>query len=171
MATTTPKKKINEDSPERGLITKEEAEPTVAFGKPPPLPPVLGPLVALSLLETWSSRDGDDDWCVMWSYVICCTFAVTCMYKCIIYRLLLRTVLSFTWKRSLECKWECWMLSQVIERWNSTYWCSLLELAWRKAPKIKCKLLAGMSISHEDYLGALPKRMCEQCTVKSDSLE
>lgn len=61
MATTTPKKKINEDSPERGLITKEEAEPTVAFGKPPPLPPVFGPLVALSLLETWSSRDGDDD--------------------------------------------------------------------------------------------------------------
>lgn len=48
MATTIPKKKINEDSPERGLITKEEAEPTVAFGKPPPLPPVLGPLVAIS---------------------------------------------------------------------------------------------------------------------------
>lgn len=61
VATTTPKKKINEDSPERRAGTKEEAEPTVAFGKPPPLPPVLGPLVALSLLETWSSRDGDDD--------------------------------------------------------------------------------------------------------------
>lgn len=30
-------------------------------------------------------------------------FCSDMLYKCIIYRLLLRTGLSFTWKRSLEC--------------------------------------------------------------------
>jgi hypothetical protein len=36
-------------------------DPIVAFSKPPPLPPVFGPLIALSLFEMWSSHDGDDD--------------------------------------------------------------------------------------------------------------
>lgn len=61
VATSTPKKQVNVDATEGASITKEKAEPIVAFGRPPPLPPVLGPLVALSLLETWWSCDGDDD--------------------------------------------------------------------------------------------------------------
>ncbi|KAK3227839.1 hypothetical protein Dsin_007733 [Dipteronia sinensis] len=61
LATSTPKKHANNDATEGEPITKVKAEPIVAYSKPPPLPPVIGPLVALSLLETLSSRDGDDD--------------------------------------------------------------------------------------------------------------
>ncbi|TXG50555.1 hypothetical protein EZV62_023079 [Acer yangbiense] len=61
LATSTPKKHVNNDSTEGVPITKVKAEPIVAYSKPPPLPPVIGPLVALSLLETLSSRNGDDD--------------------------------------------------------------------------------------------------------------
>ncbi|KAK7860688.1 hypothetical protein CFP56_033180 [Quercus suber] len=61
VATSTPKKRGNNNSGEEGPVTKEKNDPIVAFSRPPPLPPVLGPLVALSLLETWSSRDSNDD--------------------------------------------------------------------------------------------------------------
>ncbi|KAK0587272.1 hypothetical protein LWI29_020309 [Acer saccharum] len=61
LATSTPKKHANNDSTEGVPITKVKAEPIVAYRKPPPLPPVIGPLVALSMLETLSSRDGDDN--------------------------------------------------------------------------------------------------------------
>ena len=65
-STSTLKREGNNDFREQGTITNEKIDPIVAFSKPPPLPPVLGPLVALSLLEAWWSRDSNDDWQVMW---------------------------------------------------------------------------------------------------------
>lgn len=59
-AASMPKKQIDNDVGE-GQIMKEKADPIVALSKPPPLPPVLGPLVVLSLLETCFSRDSSDD--------------------------------------------------------------------------------------------------------------
>ncbi|GKV23160.1 hypothetical protein SLEP1_g32925 [Rubroshorea leprosula] len=60
--TTTPKKLVeNNDSKEAGAISNGKTDPIVAFSRPPPIPPFLGPLVALSLLEMWSSRDSDDN--------------------------------------------------------------------------------------------------------------
>jgi hypothetical protein len=61
VATSTPKKQGNNNPGEEGPITKEKNDPIVALSRPPRLPPVLGPLVALSLFDTWSSRDGNDD--------------------------------------------------------------------------------------------------------------
>ncbi|GAU20622.1 hypothetical protein TSUD_230360 [Trifolium subterraneum] len=61
LATSTPKKQENNESGEMGLATKEMADPIVAYSRPPPLPPVIGPLVALSLLDTWWNRSRDDD--------------------------------------------------------------------------------------------------------------
>ncbi|KAJ1416131.1 hypothetical protein SESBI_17653 [Sesbania bispinosa] len=62
LATSTPKKQENNESGEMGLATnKEMIDPIVTFSRPPPLPPVLGPLVALSLLEAWWNRPTDDD--------------------------------------------------------------------------------------------------------------
>ncbi|CBI34376.3 hypothetical protein AAG906_034028 [Vitis piasezkii] len=60
-STSTLKREGNNDFREQGTITNEKIDPIVAFSKPPPLPPVLGPLVALSLLEAWWSRDSNDD--------------------------------------------------------------------------------------------------------------
>ncbi|XAR70262.1 hypothetical protein NMG60_11027051 [Bertholletia excelsa] len=61
-ATSVPKKQSNntlgEEAPK---IRNEEADPIVAFGRPPLLPPVMGPLVVLSLFQTWSSQDSNDD--------------------------------------------------------------------------------------------------------------
>ncbi|KAK3016208.1 hypothetical protein RJ639_006210 [Escallonia herrerae] len=54
----TPKKQSNQDV---GVITMEKADVIAALSKPPPLPPVVGPLVALSLLQAWSSRDHSDE--------------------------------------------------------------------------------------------------------------
>ncbi|GAV76119.1 hypothetical protein CFOL_v3_19594 [Cephalotus follicularis] len=62
LATSTPKKEGSNDSRDGGSMTNEKTDPIVAFGKPPPsVPPVLGPLVALSLLQTWSGRDCDNE--------------------------------------------------------------------------------------------------------------
>ncbi|KAI4326911.1 hypothetical protein L6164_019430 [Bauhinia variegata] len=61
VATSAPKKQEDNKSDKGGLVTKEKMDPIVTFTRPPPLPPLLGPLVAISLLETWSSRDTDDD--------------------------------------------------------------------------------------------------------------
>ncbi|KAM1025022.1 hypothetical protein ACFX14_038120 [Malus domestica] len=61
LVSSTPKKLGNNDNGEGGIVTKEKTEPMVAFSRPPPLPPVFGPLLLLSLLETWSSRDSNDD--------------------------------------------------------------------------------------------------------------
>ncbi|XP_025015875.1 uncharacterized protein LOC112537570 [Ricinus communis] len=60
VATITPKKHENNDFGE-GRRLNEKTDPIVAFSRPPQLPPVFGPLVALSLFEMWSSHDGDDD--------------------------------------------------------------------------------------------------------------
>lgn len=61
VSTTTPKKLENKESQGGTISPAEKTEqPLVAFSKPPPLPPFLGPLVALSLLETLYSRDGDE---------------------------------------------------------------------------------------------------------------
>ncbi|GLU05845.1 hypothetical protein SLE2022_229220 [Rubroshorea leprosula] len=57
----TQKQLQNNDFKEGGAVSKEKTDPIVAFSRPPPLPTFLGPLVALSLLETWSSRDSDDN--------------------------------------------------------------------------------------------------------------
>ncbi|KAJ9147973.1 hypothetical protein P3X46_030073 [Hevea brasiliensis] len=61
VATSTPKKQKNNDSGEGRRVLNEKTDPIAAFSRPPSLPPVLGPLVALSLFEMWSSHDGDDD--------------------------------------------------------------------------------------------------------------
>lgn len=60
VGTMVPRKQTNEDASET-RIQKEQAEPLVAFSKPPPLPPVLGSVVALSMLELWNKRDNNDD--------------------------------------------------------------------------------------------------------------
>ena len=58
-----PRKQANDDAAAEGSMLKAEAnpDPTVAFRRPPPLPPVLGALVALSLLDSWLKRDSSDD--------------------------------------------------------------------------------------------------------------
>ncbi|KAK3429234.1 hypothetical protein EUGRSUZ_E00650 [Eucalyptus grandis] len=59
LTSSTPLKRGKSDS---GMPDpREKTEPIVAFSRPPPMPPVLGPLVLLSLFETWNSRDGNDD--------------------------------------------------------------------------------------------------------------
>lgn len=62
LATSTPK---NQEKNEMELATKEMIDPIVAYSRPPRLPPVIGPLVALSLLDTWWNWSSDDDgkWC------------------------------------------------------------------------------------------------------------
>ncbi|XWS48893.1 hypothetical protein CRYUN_Cryun13aG0115800 [Craigia yunnanensis] len=60
VATSTPRKSKNNDS-KGGSVRNDQTEPIVSFSKPPLQPPLLGPLVALSLLETWFRRDGDDN--------------------------------------------------------------------------------------------------------------
>lgn len=58
VATSTPKKQTSNDIGAEGKkIANDKVDPIVAFRKPPPLPPILGPFVALSLLETWYSND------------------------------------------------------------------------------------------------------------------
>ncbi|XP_071730712.1 uncharacterized protein [Rutidosis leptorrhynchoides] len=56
VATVTPKK-VNDDNFAKEKMKKVEVDPIVTFSKPPPVPPVLGPLVLLSLWETWSTSD------------------------------------------------------------------------------------------------------------------
>lgn len=56
----TPRKQTNEDA-RVAHIQKVKTEPIAAFSKPPPIPPALGPLVVLSLLELWNKRDNNDD--------------------------------------------------------------------------------------------------------------
>jgi len=54
LTTSTPKKQEeNEASKTRIKL----ADPIVAYSKPPPLPPVIGPLVVLSLLGSTDERD------------------------------------------------------------------------------------------------------------------
>lgn len=60
VGTMIPKKQANDDAGE-AQMKAENIEPLVAFSRPPPIPPFLGPLVALSLLESWSRRDSNDD--------------------------------------------------------------------------------------------------------------
>ncbi|GAB4834448.1 hypothetical protein Ancab_032704 [Ancistrocladus abbreviatus] len=43
------------------MNANENADPIVAYSRPPPLPPFVGPLVALSLVETWLRSDSNDD--------------------------------------------------------------------------------------------------------------
>ncbi|CAG7887405.1 unnamed protein product [Brassica rapa] len=59
--TIVPKKPGNENNGERETMKKieESVEPLVAFSRPPPFPPFIGPLVMYSLLQSWSSRDED----------------------------------------------------------------------------------------------------------------
>ncbi|KAI8546296.1 hypothetical protein RHMOL_Rhmol07G0106100 [Rhododendron molle] len=58
LATSTPKKQTSNDIGAEGKrITNDRVDPIVAFSKPPPLLPVLGPFVALSVVESWYSDD------------------------------------------------------------------------------------------------------------------
>ncbi|KAL4565494.1 hypothetical protein LXL04_029592 [Taraxacum kok-saghyz] len=57
VATVTPKKVKDDGFEKKEEMKKEEIDPIVTFSKPPPVPPVLGPLVFFSLWETWSTRD------------------------------------------------------------------------------------------------------------------
>ncbi|KAE8647849.1 hypothetical protein Csa_000256 [Cucumis sativus] len=52
---------MKNDSEGESVVTKEKADPIAAFSRPPPLPPLLGPLAVFSLLETYLSPDGNDD--------------------------------------------------------------------------------------------------------------
>ncbi|GJN26659.1 hypothetical protein PR202_gb14608 [Eleusine coracana subsp. coracana] len=57
MMTVTPQRHEKENSSSESAITKDEnVEPLVAFGRPPPLPPVLGPLVAFSFFQMGLSK-------------------------------------------------------------------------------------------------------------------
>ncbi|KAL0408155.1 UNVERIFIED_CONTAM: hypothetical protein Sradi_1749900 [Sesamum radiatum] len=60
VGTVTPRKGTNDNAGE-ACVEKEKAEPIVAFSRPPALPPFLGTLVALSVLESWTKRDSSDD--------------------------------------------------------------------------------------------------------------
>uniref|UniRef100_A0A0D9W8H8 Uncharacterized protein n=2 Tax=Leersia perrieri TaxID=77586 RepID=A0A0D9W8H8_9ORYZ len=60
MTITTPQKHGMENNSNESVLAKDEnTEPLVAFSRPPPLPPVLGPLIVLSLFNT--SSGGDED--------------------------------------------------------------------------------------------------------------
>ncbi|KAL3609871.1 hypothetical protein D5086_000891 [Populus alba] len=61
VVTSTPKKQGSNASVQEELVPNEKTDPIVSFSRPPPLPPVLVLLIALSLFEMWSSHDGDDD--------------------------------------------------------------------------------------------------------------
>ncbi|PRQ17609.1 hypothetical protein RchiOBHm_Chr7g0196851 [Rosa chinensis] len=61
VVTSTSNKQGNSNYGEAGLVTKEKTDPIVVFSRPPPLPPVIGPLLVLSLLEASWSRNNDDD--------------------------------------------------------------------------------------------------------------
>ena len=61
VANSTRKKQEGNASAETVLVPNEKMDPIVAFSRPPPLPPVFGPVIALSFFEMWSSHDGDDD--------------------------------------------------------------------------------------------------------------
>ncbi|PAN39716.1 hypothetical protein GQ55_7G255400 [Panicum hallii var. hallii] len=59
MTVTAPQKHGKENNSSESVITKDEnVEPLVAFGRPPRLPPVLGPLFVLSFFEMSS---GDEE--------------------------------------------------------------------------------------------------------------
>lgn len=58
MTTSAPKKQEDNNLGE-GSTADDNTEPILAFNKPP-LPPILGPLVALSLLELGSSGSDKD---------------------------------------------------------------------------------------------------------------
>ena len=47
----TPDKQEKNYLGKAGMVMNDSTGPIAAFSKPPPLPPVLGPLFALSLLE------------------------------------------------------------------------------------------------------------------------
>ncbi|ESW30517.1 hypothetical protein PHAVU_002G159300 [Phaseolus vulgaris] len=55
LATSTPK---TQEENEASKTRIEMADPIVAYSKPPPLPPVIGPLVALLFME--STDEGDN---------------------------------------------------------------------------------------------------------------
>ncbi|KAI3828809.1 hypothetical protein L1987_02919 [Smallanthus sonchifolius] len=57
VATLTPKKVKDDGFEKKEEMKNEEVDPIVTFSKLPPVPPVLGPIVLLSLWETWSTPD------------------------------------------------------------------------------------------------------------------
>ncbi|KQJ84173.1 uncharacterized protein LOC112269484 [Brachypodium distachyon] len=60
MTVSTPQKHEKEVISSESVPAKDEnMEPLVAFSRPPPMPPVIGPLIALSLFQT-SSSDEDN---------------------------------------------------------------------------------------------------------------
>jgi hypothetical protein len=80
MTITTPQKHEKEINSTKSVLPKDEdAEPLVAFSRPPPMPPVLGPLIALSLFQT-SSSDEDNKWVARYkvdaAYVFLCCFRI-----------------------------------------------------------------------------------------------
>ncbi|KAL6547830.1 hypothetical protein OROHE_009535 [Orobanche hederae] len=60
VGTMTPRKQTNNSTSE-AHIEKEKVEPIAAFSRPPPLSPFLGPLVALSILESWNNTDNNSN--------------------------------------------------------------------------------------------------------------
>ncbi|KAF5175761.1 hypothetical protein FRX31_034651 [Thalictrum thalictroides] len=60
-AILAPKKEVNDLGYGGQQVTSDEGRPIVAFSKPPPLPPALGPILMLSFLEMVLSRDKKDE--------------------------------------------------------------------------------------------------------------
>ncbi|KAF4401688.1 hypothetical protein G4B88_000736 [Cannabis sativa] len=61
LSSTTTKKQGKDVTSSGGTLKEKPENPIAIFSRPPPLPPVLGPFIVLSLMETWSTRDGNDD--------------------------------------------------------------------------------------------------------------
>ncbi|KAL3619237.1 hypothetical protein CASFOL_036807 [Castilleja foliolosa] len=60
VGTMTPRKQISDDI-SQGHMKEDNAEPIAAFMRPPPISPFLGPLVALSMFDSWCKRDCNDN--------------------------------------------------------------------------------------------------------------
>lgn len=56
-----PKKNGNEESgkAKRTVADEKATDQIVAFSRPPQLPPILGPLLALTMLDSWSKQDSN----------------------------------------------------------------------------------------------------------------
>ena len=58
-----PKKNGTEENGKTRRIVADDkpADAIVVFSRPPPLPPVFGPLVALTLMNPWLKQDSNND--------------------------------------------------------------------------------------------------------------
>lgn len=106
-----PKRPTNEESSKgriRTIADEKAAESIVAFSRPPPLPPFLGPLIILSLWDPWSRNDNNDVWLILLLSLLGLDHH-------------LMTIVWNTLRQSVECL----LCSQVLELWISIGWGSM----------------------------------------------